>query len=161
MAHGLSGILEYEEIRLTAPDMIVDVNASESNKLKGNGAYYTMFVPEQAGQNALSVWTSMVDAAWGIREPEATAMERGIWVVMRSFMAHAFFEMSVPAVVAHCQILCKKLGFRCNPNKVCQHYPHEAENGETSSEVKPGKRRYEHAGNKSGTPAADMDPLIN
>ena len=161
MAHGLSGILEYEDIRLAAPDIIADVNSSDSNKLRGNGAYYTIFVPEEAGENALSIWTSMVEAAWGIREPDATDMERGMWVVLRSLLAHAFFEMSVPAVVAHCQILYKKLGLRCDPNKICQHYPHNAGNGEPSNDVKPENPRYERTGKKSCTLAADMDPLIN
>ena len=161
MAHGLSGVLEYEDIQLAAPDIVADVNSSDSNKLRGNGAYYTIFVPEQAGENVLSIWTSMVEAAWGIREPHASDMERGLWVVLRSLLAHAFFEMSVPAVVAHCQILCLKLGLRCDPNRFCRHYPHNAGNGEAGRDGKPKNPRYKRTGKKLCTLTADMDPLIN
>ena len=112
MAHGLSGALEYEDLQGAAPDIEADASSSDSSKLKGSEAYYTAFIPEQAGENVLSIWTSLVEAAWGVREPHASDQERGMWIVLRSLLAHAFFEMSVPAVVAHCQILCKKLGLR-------------------------------------------------
>ena len=160
MASGLSGALQYEDLQGATPDIEADPEASDAGSSSGNDAFYTLVVPEQGGENDLSVWTSLVDAAWGIREPFASIQEKGMYMVLRSFMAHAFFEMSVASVVTHCQILCLKLGIRCDPNRFCRHYQLNAGSEEGDS-GQPRRPRYERTKRPLCKLTIDQDPLIN
>ena len=84
-----------------------------------------------------------------------------MWIVLRSLLAHAFFEMSVPAVVTHCQILCLKLGLRCDPNRFCRHYLFNAGNEEEGGNGEPKRPRYERTKKQLCSLTVDLDPLIN
>ena len=161
MASELSGALQYEDLEGTSPDIEEVSGASGAGSPDGNDGFFTFFVPEQAGGDELRIWTALVDAALAIREPFASVQEKGIYTVLRSFMANAFFDMTVASVVLHCQVLCLKLGVRCDPNRFCAHYQHNAGNEEEGSSSQPKRPRFERTKKPLCKLTIDQDPLIN
>ena len=104
---------------------------------------------------------ALVDAAWAVREPFAGIQEKGIFTVLRSLMAHSCFDMPMASVVLHYQILCLKLGVRCDPNQFCAHYQHNAGAKQAGSSGQPIKQRFERTKKPLCKLTIEQDPLIN
>ena len=161
MASQFLSALQYEDLEGTSPDIQEVGGEDNASSLEENTGFYTFFIPEETDADQLKLWTALLDAAWAVREPFAGIQEKGMYTVLRSMMAHSYFDMPAAAVIYHCQILCMKLGIRCDPNHFCAHYQHNAGAEQARNSGQPIKQRFKRPKEPLCKLSIEQDPLIN
>ena len=160
MANQFSRGLQYEDLDEASPDIQESNENFDTKSSEENTGFYTFYIPEESDADQLELWTALLDAAWAVREPLASIPQKGIYRVMRSIMAHAYFDMPAAAIADHCRILCMKLGIRCNPNYFCAHYQGNADSERVNCSKIPDEPVFKRPKEPQCKLSTDEDPLI-